>query len=163
GMLLGGLLLADSNGRYVRLRYVTGEVTLIPSDNQRPNDATLNTPILDGDELQTGNGRAELAFSNGVVVRVGDYSDLRVDSSYSPMSMQLLNGTIFVDSGLVGSLRDQLEIVSGDAQIFMINEGNLRIDHGNQGSIRITSLAGEAEVRGAGRRVLLEAGERTYV
>src|SRR5262249_53918943 len=100
GMLLGGLLLADSNDRYVRLRYVTGEVTLIPSDNQRPNDATLNTPILDGDELQTGNGRAELAFSNGVVVRVGDYSDLRVDSSYSPMSMQLLNGTIFVDSGL---------------------------------------------------------------
>lgn len=157
------LALASSNDRTARLRYSTGEVTLNPSDNQRGVEAVANSPVLDGDQIQTGNGRSEVSFRNGVVLRVGDYSSVRINSVYDPMSIELTDGTIFVDSGNVGSLRDELEVVSGDVQIYMISEGTLRIDHGSEGSIRVTSVAGEAEVRAAGRRVLLEAGERTYV
>ena len=96
--------------RYARLRYVDGDVTLYPVDNQRPNDATVNTPLADGDELQTRSGRAELAFRNGVVVRVGNDSAVRIISTYSPMTIELLQGTLFVDSHMVNSLRDELTI-----------------------------------------------------
>jgi Family of unknown function (DUF6600) len=150
--------------RYVRLRYVEGDVTLYPADGQRPNDAAVNSPVMDGDELQThDDGRAELAFHNGIVVRVGGNSGIRITSSYTPMTIDLLQGTLFVDSHLVGSFSDELMIQAGTAEVYLIDEGNMRVDLGQQGSVRITSIDGRSEVRANGKRVLLEAGERTYV
>ena len=75
---------ADANDRVVRLRHIEGDVSIYPTDAQRPNDATINSPILDGDVVETQNGRAELSFRNGVLVRLGDYSSAKVDSTYSP-------------------------------------------------------------------------------
>lgn len=149
--------------RYARLRYVDGEVTLYPVDNQRPNDATVNTPLADGDELETRSGRAELAFRNGVVVRVGNDSAIRITSTYSPMTIVLLQGTLFVDSHMVNSLRDELMIQAGSAQVYLIDEGNMRVDLGQEGTVRVTSIEGQSEVRANGKGVLLEAGERTYI
>src|SRR4026208_179 len=100
--------------RYVRLRSVEGEVTVYPSDSDRPNDATVNTPLLDGDEIQTGDGRAELSFSNGITVRIGDYSGLRIESTYTPMRISLSQGTVFIDSHLIDRFRDELELRAGD-------------------------------------------------
>lgn len=149
--------------RYARLRYVDGDVTLYPVDNQRPNDATVNTPLADGDELQTKSGRAELAFRNGVVVRVGNDSAIRIISTYSPMTIELLQGTLFVDSHMVNSLRDELTIQASSTQVYLIDEGNMRVDLGQERTVRVTSIEGQSEVSANGRRVLLEAGERTYI
>jgi len=149
--------------RVVRLRDVEGDVTVHPSDNQRPAEATVNSPVLDGDELETQQGRAELAFRNGIVVRIGDDSRVRIASSYSPMRIELLQGTVFVDSHMVDSFRDTLEVLAGNAQVYLIAEGNMRVDMGTEGAVRVTSIQGEAEVRASGHRVLVENGERTYV
>jgi hypothetical protein len=149
--------------RYVRLRSVEGDVTVYPSDSDRPNEATVNTPLLDGDEIQTGDGRAELSFRNGITVRIGDYSGLRIESTYSPMRINLSQGTVFIDSHLIDRFQDELELRAGDAQVYLIDEGNIRVDLGTEGSVRITTLEGQAEVRAGGRRVLLNSGERTYV
>jgi FecR protein len=154
---------AADQSRVIRLRDVEGDVTMHPSDSQRPQDATMNMPVLDGDELETQEGRAELAFRNGIVVRVGDDSRIRIESAYSPMKIELEQGTLFVDSHLVDSFRDTLEVLAGDAQVYLIDEGNMRVDMGTEGSVRVTTLQGEAEVRANGRRVLVENGERTYV
>src|SRR5262249_42712141 len=155
--------LAAESGRYVRLKYVEGEVSINPSDNQRPTDATMNTPVMDGDQILTGKGRAELTFRNGIIVRVGDNSAVQVESAYSPMIINLLDGTLFVDSHLVNSFGDELEVRAGDAQVYLINEGNMRVDLGTHGAIRVTNIEGESEVRAQGSRVLLEQGERTYI
>jgi hypothetical protein len=155
--------LASESSRYVRLKYVEGEVSVNPSDNQRPTDATMNTPVMDGDQIQTGKGRAELTFRNGIIVRVGDNSTVQIESSYSPMIIDLLDGTLFVDSHLVNSFGDELEVRAGDAQVYLINEGNMRVDLGSHGGVRVTNVEGESEVRAQGSRVLLEQGERTYV
>jgi Family of unknown function (DUF6600)/FecR protein len=152
-----------SQDRYIRLRSVEGEVTVYPADGQRPNEATVNTPLLDGDEIQTGNGRAELSFRNGITVRIGDYSGVRIESAYSPMRINLSQGTLFVDSHLIDRFRDELELRAGDAQVYLIDEGNIRIDLGSEGSVRVTTIEGQAEVQANGRRVLLNSGERTYV
>lgn len=155
--------LASESSRYVRLKYAEGEVTISPSDKQRPTDATMNTPVLDGDQILTGNGRAELTFRNGIIVRVGDNSTVQLESAYSPMIIDLLEGTLFVDSHLVNSFGDELEVRAGDAQVYLINEGNMRVDLGTHGGVRVTNIEGESEVRAQGSRVLLERGERTYV
>jgi hypothetical protein len=170
-ILLGILLLVlfsissslAAQDRYARLSNVQGEVTVFPSDNQRPNEATVNTPIMNGDEIQTGNGRAELSFQNGILIRIGDYSGIRLESTYTPMRINLLQGTVFVDSHLIDRFRDELELRAGDAQINLIDEGNVRVDLGTEGSVRVTSIEGQVEVQAEGQRVLLNPGERTYV
>jgi uncharacterized protein DUF6600/FecR-like protein len=167
GILLMILFSAGSSfaaqDRYIRLRSVEGEVTIYPGDNQRPNQAAVNAPLLDGDEIQTGQGRAELSFRNGVLIRVGDNSSLRIESSYTPMRLNLTQGTVFVDSHLIERFGDELELRAGDAQINLIDEGNVRVDFGSEGSVRVTSIEGEVEVQANGSRVLLRPGERTYV
>ena len=45
----------------------------------------------------------------------------------------------------------------------MIDEGNMRVDLGKEGGVRVTTIQGEAEVRANGQRVLLRARERTYI
>lgn len=164
-LLLMGTLPASaaSNDRYVRLRYLEGDVTIYPEDGQRPNDATINSPVLDGDVVETSNGRAELSFRNGVLVRLGDNSSARFVSTYSPMTIELLKGSLFVDSHIVQSFRDELEIRAGESSVYLIDEGNLRVDLGDQGGVRVTTIQGEAEVRANGQRVLLRQEERTYV
>jgi len=158
-VLIAGAVFGDS--QYVRLRYVEGEVTVHSSDGQQ--QATINSPIRQGDEVETSDGRGELTFRSGLVVRIADYTAVRVESDESPVSLTLRQGTIFVDSHMVNSFRDELEVRAGDAQIFMIDEGNIRIDLGSEGTARVTSLSGEVEVRAAGRRVLLAQAEKTYV
>lgn len=162
-ILMGQWSQADDSSRTARIRYVEGTVALYPSDANGPSDATINSPVLDGDEIETQNGRVEVSFRNGVVVRLGDYSAIRFNSVYSPMTLDLLQGTLFVDSHLVQSFRDELEVRAGDAQVFLLNEGNVRVDLGNEGGVRVTTLDGEAEVRAGGDRVLLEKEQRTYV
>ncbi len=154
---------ASGSDRYVRLRHMEGDVTIYPEDGQRSNEASINSPVLDGDVVETQNGRAELSFRNGILVRLGDYSAARIISTYSPMTIELLKGSLFVDSHMIDSFREELEVRAGDAEVFLIDEGNLRIDLGDQGGVRITTIQGEAEVRANGQRVLLHPQERTYV
>ena len=118
---------------------------------------------MDGDEIQTGDGRAELSFRNGITVRIGDYSGVRLESTYTPMTIELLQGTVFVDSHLIDRFRDELVVHAGDAEVLLLDEGNIRVDLGEQGAIRVTALEGQAEVNANGDRVLVNAGERTYI
>ncbi len=149
--------------RYVRLRSVEGDVSIHPSDGQRPTEATMNTPLMDGDEIETGDGRAELSFRNGITVRIGDYSALRLESTYSPMTIELVQGTVFVDSHLIDRFSDELAVRAGNAEVLLLDEGNIRVDLGEEGAIRVTTIEGQAEVQANGRRVLVNSGERTYI
>ena len=149
--------------RYVRLRSVEGDVSINPSDGQRATEATMNTPLMDGDEIQTGDGRAELSFRNGITVRIGDYSGLRLESTYSPMTIQLVQGTVFLDSHLIDRFRDELVLRAGNAEIYLLDEGNIRVDLSDEGAIRVTTIEGQAEVQANGQRVLVNSGERSYV
>ena len=49
----------EDSSRYARIRYIEGDVAIYPNDADRPSDATINSPVLDGDEIETQNGRAE--------------------------------------------------------------------------------------------------------
>jgi hypothetical protein len=97
------------------------------------------------------------------VIRIGDDSALRIESSYTPMRLNLTQGTIFVDSHIIDRFSDELELRAGDAQVNLIDEGNVRVDFGTEGSVRVTSIEGQVEVQANGSRVLLRPGERTYV
>jgi hypothetical protein len=167
GFVLAIFLMAPVAGaaddRVVRLRHTEGDVSIYPNDGQRSNEATINSPVLDGDVVETQNGRAELSFRNGILVRLGDYSSARIESAYSPMVIELLQGTLFVDSHIVDTFREELKIRAGESEIYLIDEGNMRVDLGSEGGVRVTTIQGEAEVRANGQRTLLRPNERTYV
>ena len=64
---------------------------------------------------------------------------------------------------LLISFREELKVRAGEAEIYLIDEGNMRVDLGNEGGVRVTTIQGEAEIRANGQRILLRANERTYV
>jgi hypothetical protein len=160
---LVGFWAEAASDRVVRLRHIEGDVSIYPNDAQRPNEASINSPIYDDDVIETQNGRAELSFRNGVLVRLGDYSAAKIESAYSPMVIELVQGSLFVDSHMVDSFREELKVRAGEAEVFLIDEGNMRVDLGEEGGIRVTTIQGEAEVRANGNRVLLNSNERTYI
>jgi len=78
---------ADSQARIVRLSYVEGDVQLAHQGSIGFENATLNVPIVEGDQLRAGSsGWAEVEFEDGSTIRVSPgtaltFSELRLLSS----------------------------------------------------------------------------------
>jgi uncharacterized membrane protein YgcG len=70
--------------RAVRLSYVDGQVKLAQGNQVLAEQAVINTPLLEGMQLTTAdNGKAEIQFEDGSVVRV---------APDSTMTLQVLRG-----------------------------------------------------------------------
>jgi hypothetical protein len=61
----------DSHARIVRLSYVEGDVQLAGGRDFGFENATLNTPLSERDQVRTGpDGRAEIQFEDGSTIRL---------------------------------------------------------------------------------------------
>lgn len=73
-------LRADDTGqpaRAIRLSYVDGKVQLAQGDQPIADQAVINTPLLQGMTLSTGDdGKAEIQFEDGSVARIAPNSTL---------------------------------------------------------------------------------------
>src|SRR5689334_4207025 len=75
---------ADSQARIVRLSYVEGDVRLAHQGSIGFENATLNVPIVEGDQLRAGSdGWAEVEFEDSSTIRVSPgttliFSELRL-------------------------------------------------------------------------------------
>ncbi|HEV3039443.1 MAG TPA: FecR family protein [Candidatus Angelobacter sp.] len=84
---LAPLSYADSQARIVRLSYVEGDVQLAHQGSAGFENATLNVPIVEGDQLRSGStGWAEVEFEDGSTIRLSPgtaliFSELRLLSS----------------------------------------------------------------------------------
>lgn len=69
----------DSNARAARLSFVDGEVQITQGNQILANPALANTPLFEGAVVSTReDGRAEVQFDNGTVVRVAPNSSLKI-------------------------------------------------------------------------------------
>ena len=88
----------DSHVRIVRLSYREGDVQLISGQGSGSENATLNTPITEGNQLRTADGRAEVQFEDGSTIRIAPDSQLtftqlaRLSSGAAVTSVDLENG-----------------------------------------------------------------------
>ena len=61
----------EEGSQYARVRFLEGDVSVVPSEAAAaPDQSGVNTPILPGDQLQTRDGRAEVQFADGGVLRL---------------------------------------------------------------------------------------------
>src|SRR5579864_2386134 len=81
-MLLVPFLHADddqavSHARIVRLSYVEGQVQVSRQQGGGYQNATMNIPLVQGDQIRTGDdGWAEIQFENGSNIRLAPESQI---------------------------------------------------------------------------------------
>ena len=77
----------DATSRVARISFIRGDVQIRRSGSTDWEKATLNLPIVEGDELATSAGaRIEIQFNN--------FSHLRLDENASLASIGVVSGSI---------------------------------------------------------------------
>ena len=96
---------ATSHVRIVRLSYEDGSVQMSRGAGQGLERAILNSPIVEGSSVVTGNdGLAEVEFENNSTVRLGQATDVRFrqllinDSGEMVNEVELVRGTTYFDT-----------------------------------------------------------------
>jgi hypothetical protein len=151
--------------RAVRLGSVDGQVTLAENGQVVANPALVNTPVFEGSQITTASdGRAELQFDDGSVVRISPdgalslpllrpsgeaqlqldhglaYFELQGSASSAPVSVHFGDATVTVSGFTVLRLRfdtppGELAVFSGNAHLE--RPGGLSLNlHGGQ-SVRL--------------------------
>jgi len=157
GALFAGRAWADDAApaaRAVRLSSVDGQVQLSQGKQLLANPALVNTPLFEGSLLATGDdGRAEIQFEDGSVVRLSPNSSLTLSAlrgqgssaeadvalesglAYFELQGAGLAGTIsvkFADATVTGSgvtvLRVNLDNAPGELAVF---SGNAHLERGS--------------------------------
>ena len=108
--------------------------------------------IPEGADLTTGQGKAEVLLTPGVLLRVGDNSAIRMlATALSDTRVELLSGSAVVDSGepVAGTA---VTVVYKDWKVQMPHQGAYRIDNDpprilvREGEARVATAAGDAPV-----------------
>jgi hypothetical protein len=143
---------ADSNARIVRLSDVEGNVQIDRNTGHGLEKAVQNMPITQGVRLETGSdGRAEVEFENGSVLRLADntaveFSNLSLRSSGDQVNeVKLNNGTAYVNYRRKGE--SEFRISVGNRPIDLEKDARLRI-RVDRSSAEIAVFKGELKVQG---------------
>jgi uncharacterized membrane protein YgcG len=138
-------------GRVLRLSYVDGQVSLLQGNETQFEQAVANMPLVENTLVQTGdNGRAEIQFEDGSVVRVVPGSQFQIGQLSGTTqgalqsSVTLLSGEAYFE--LRPATGDTFTVTASGAQITPVPTGSFRIDLGAQpqqiavsdGGIRVT-------------------------
>ena len=147
----GYLQAGDPGDAFCYVSLVEGDAFVLQSDADESIRARVNLPITPGDTLITGNeGRCELQFDNGTVMRLDTDSRLKVHvlqaesltTNWKITSLELLSGRLFSMNNIYN--REMFQVATSVAAIKMnkhststisIEEGNthVAVERGNVG------------------------------
>jgi hypothetical protein len=94
---------AESESKYGHVSFVEDQATIIRLDRAE-DKAVVNLPLVPGDTVITGNnGRCELQFDNGTVIRLDKNTSLRITTLQAPTltssskvtTLHLLQGQVY--------------------------------------------------------------------
>jgi len=158
-------------GDFGRVRFEENGVLIVRSPGGSSpalsEAATLNAPIFPGDEIRTEyDQRVEVQLAGGSLVRIDGDSDLVFQALPDPYAestdnviLKLGYGTARIASEISGT--EEFRIDTPDASIYLLGNGDFRIEVDDRGQTRVLSRRGVAEVVGDGGSVLLRGGMRT--
>jgi hypothetical protein len=153
-----------SNVRIVRLSFVEGDVQYQQGDSDW-QAAPMNLPLQEGFRLATGNGRAEIEFESGLIVRLADNSELDFTQ------LALLNGGRITQLTLVqGTIiatanprtNDAVSILAPNIQVGAIRGARFRVDTA-QGDTWVTTMKGEVTVNSAAGNSRVPSGRMLHI
>lgn len=157
-LCLGGLFMSawgENSARIVRLSLVDGNVQLDRADGEGLQHAIVNTPLVQGAEIRTGDdGYAEVEFERGSTVRLAPNSVLQIDQlgrsdhGDETTALQVKGGTVYFD--LQKKEADTFHIAAAQQQITIPKEAHFRVEaSGQTGEIAV--FKGNVDVAGEGK------------
>ena len=140
---------ATSHVRIVRLSYVDGNVQMERTAGQGLERAILNSPIVEGSRLVTGNdGLAEVEFENNSTVRLGEATEVKFrqllinDAGDKFNEVELVRGTMYFDAHSGKS--DIYRVIAADRMFVLRHDSQMRfMMSGDQ--VQASVLNGEAQ------------------
>ena len=158
---------ATSHVRIVRLSYVDGNMQMDRTTGQGMERAILNSPIVEGSRLVTGNdGLAEVEFENNSTVRLGEATEVKFrqllinDAGDKVNEVELVRGTIYFDARSGKS--DIYRVIAADRTFVLRHDSQVRfMMSGDQ--VQAAVLNGEAQFDNAAQLVRIKKNDTLTV
>jgi uncharacterized protein DUF6600/FecR-like protein len=137
---------SDSDQGAGRVSFIRGDVSMQRGDTGETSAATLNTPLMAGDKMSTGDGsRAEVQLDFANVLRLDDHAQVNVVTlSRSRIQLQIAQG--LVSYSAVRSSDADVEIDTPNVSIHPQRQGRYRIQVSANGDTEVLVRDGEADV-----------------
>jgi hypothetical protein len=158
-----GLEPKTSDVSYARLSFVGGKIFLQRAADLDYEEATINTPISEGDRLGTMEGRAEVSIGNRKYLRLDN--DTKIDFQILPRASSPLlrirhwKGNLYLDLGTLEKEKC-VEVLTSNATFYILEQGLYRIDIADDGRTEILVYQGLAEAAGEDGSILVKKEQR---
>lgn len=141
----------EDNARVARIKFLDGEAQIKRVDNENWEVATQNLPLVEGDEITTGEDtRIELQFDKNSYLRLAENSYLKiVNLQDKGIAVSLSQGTMNLTILKYDKDESYFEIDAPQTTIAIQKEGKYRIDAGDENNkeVRVVvSKSGQARV-----------------
>ncbi len=137
--------------KVVRVKYTKGEVMIQRSYDKGFEEASLNTPIFEGDAIETTDGRVEIYLGKNNYLRLDYDSRVEFDTIHeldrSNVKIRVIRGGIYIDVSGFEYERD-IEIQTRDCGIFILEPGQYRVNSKENYNTEVIVLDGLAEIAG---------------
>jgi hypothetical protein len=155
---------ADPPERVVRLNLTDGVVSFRPAGIDEWTDATVNRPLIDGDELWTDSAaRAEMHIGSTAVRLAPSTSVGILNHTDGVVQLRLTSGAMNIRVRHAGE-DDVWEIDTPNASVSLLRPGSYRVDVAEDGyTTFVVARGGEAEVAAGGRTFAVRAGEQAEI
>ncbi len=159
------------SGAYGRIRAADGGATITRADGDRDQSehATVNAPLFPGDSIRTDRDqRVEVQLAGGTTIRIDRDAELVFQSLPNPQASYQDNTVLALNAGVVRITsrladKEEFRIDGRDASVYLMGEGEFRIDASDRGGMRVASLHGVAEVVSGDASVLVRGGTYSVV
>ncbi len=157
GFFLAAILTAPASGANTALpgtlNYIEGQASV--GDQPLSAKSIGSVELQPGQELSTGNGKAEVLLTPGVFLRIGDNSTVRmVSSNLTNTEADLIKGQATVEVSEIHKY-NQLRIGEDGASTQMLKDGLYAFD-ADQNQVRV--VKGEAQVQDSDQSVTVKSG-----
>ena len=137
---------SDSDQGAGRVSYVSGDVSMQRGDTGETSAATINTPLMAGDKLSTGDrSRAEVQLDFANVIRLDEHAQVNIVTlNRSHIQLQLAAG--LASYSAVRASEADVEIDTPNVSIYPQRSGRYRIQVNANGDTEVLVRDGEADV-----------------
>ncbi|MEO7538684.1 MAG: DUF6600 domain-containing protein [Pyrinomonadaceae bacterium] len=153
--------------RVARISFIRGESKIRRAGLEEWEQMTLNLPIVEGDEIATGESRIEIQFDNQTHLRLAENSYLKVVTlKNNGIAVSLSLGTFVVRITSFDKDRTFFEVDAPSTTLAVQRSGSYRVDAGRQGGAEVRLSAdneGEARVYSANAGFTLKSGRSARI
>ncbi len=129
-----------------RVSLIHGDVTLQRGDSKDWVAATLNTPVVAGDQIATGvRSRAEIQLDYANVVRLGENSTVKI-ADLTRTRIQVQVGMGLANYSVLRGSEADAEVDTPNIAVHPVRDGRYRIEVNSETETEVIVRDGEAEI-----------------